>query len=92
MLFDHLLNKRIPEFWKCWVSKFRCNLTKEIYVNGSNKPSEVAHAFADYFDSVYVNSADTSTAKSKFDSLFWSSASNNPKSESLFVTVNVEFD
>ena len=46
-LFDHLLNKRVPEFWKCWASKFRCNLTKDIY--GSNKPSNVYHAFADHF-------------------------------------------
>ena len=71
-LFYHLLNKRVPEFWKCWASKFRCNLTKHIY--DSNKPSEVAHAFADHFGSVYVNSADASAAKSEFDSLFLSYA------------------
>ena len=54
-LFDHLLNKRVPEFWKCLASKFRCKLTKDIYVNGSNKPSDVAHAFAGHFGSVYLN-------------------------------------
>ena len=59
-------------------------------MNGSNKPSDVAHAFADHFGSVYVNSADASAAKSEFDSLFLSSASNKPKSESLFDMVNVE--
>ena len=72
------------------ASKFRCNLTKVIYVNGSNKPSDVAHAFADHFDSVYVNSADAAMAKSEFGSLFLSSSSNNSKLEILFDTVNIE--
>ena len=59
-------------------------------MNGSNKQSDVAYAFANHFGSVYVNSADASTVKSEFDSLFLSSVSNNPKSESLFDMVNVE--
>ena len=46
----------MPEFWKCWTSKFRRNLNKEVYVNGSKKPADVAEAFASHFGSVYTNS------------------------------------
>ena len=34
VIFYHFLNKRMPEFWKCWASKFHRNLGKEVYVNG----------------------------------------------------------
>ena len=48
----------MPEFWKCWASKFHRNLDKEVYVYGSNKPADVAEAFVNHFSSVYTNSDD----------------------------------
>ena len=61
-IFYHFLNKRMPEFWKCWASKFQRNLDKELYVNESNKPSDVAEAFASRFSSMYTYSDDATSA------------------------------
>ena len=51
------------------ASKFHRNLDKEVYVNGSNKPADVAEAFASHFSSVYTNSDDATSAKSEFDGI-----------------------
>ena len=48
----------MPEFRKCWESKFHRNISKEVYVNASNKPADVAEAFASHFRSLYTNSDD----------------------------------
>ena len=40
-LFNHFINKRIPEFWKSWASKFHQNVTKDVYINGSNNENVV---------------------------------------------------
>ena len=61
--FDHFLNKRMPEFWKCWACKFQRNLDKEVYVKESTKPADITEAFASHFSSVYTNSDGATTAK-----------------------------
>ena len=65
----------MPEFLKCWTSKFHRNLDKEVYVNGSNKPADVAEAFVSHFSSVYTNSDDATSAKSEFDGICRGSSS-----------------
>ena len=45
-IFDHFLNKRIPEFWKSWSCKFKQNIAKDVFINGSNKDLDVANEFA----------------------------------------------
>ena len=45
-------------------NKFHRNRNKEVYVNCSNKPADVAEAFASYFSSVHTNSDDATSAKS----------------------------
>ena len=47
------MNKRILEFWKSWSSKFHQNVTKNVYINGSNNKLIVSNAFADHFSSIY---------------------------------------
>ena len=54
----------MPGFWKCMASKCHRNLDKEVYINGSNKPADVAEAFASHFSSVFTNSDDATSAKS----------------------------
>ena len=44
-LFDNLMNKRIPEYWKNWSRKFQQNVTKDVYINGSNSEKVVSNAF-----------------------------------------------
>ena len=36
-LYEHFLNKKVTEFWKCWSSPFHKSISKEVYINGSNK-------------------------------------------------------
>jgi len=41
-LSDLFLNKKMPEFWKVWSSKFRRNSVSDVFINGSNNPCYVA--------------------------------------------------
>ena len=66
---------------------FHRNLDKEIYVNSSNKPADVAEAFASHFSSVYTNSDD---AKSEFDDICRGSSSHELSCDDVFRIVNVE--
>ena len=68
-LFEHFLNKQIPEFLKCRSSKFHKNISKEVYINGSNKDVDVANAFAAQFSSVYYSSDDAADAKKELEAL-----------------------
>ena len=65
----------MPEFRKCWESKFHRNLDKEVYVNAQNKSADVAEALASHFSSVYTNSDDATSAKSEFDDICRGSSS-----------------
>ena len=48
-MYQHFLNKKMPEFRKSWSSKFR----KRLCVNGSQKDSDIAECFAAHFSSVH---------------------------------------
>ena len=62
-LDDELLvryrNKRMPDFWKVWNSKFRRNVSRQIFINGCETQTDVANAFAEKFKSVYRNANDS---------------------------------
>ena len=88
-MFYHFLNKHMPEFWKCWASKFHRNLDKEVYVNGSNKPADVAEAFASHFSSVYTNSDDATSARSELDDLCRGSSSHELSCDDVVWIVSV---
>ena len=63
--------KNTPEFWKCWSKKMHRNISKDIYINGSNDEARVAEAFASHFESVYQSPVvDTSKVKLEFETLF----------------------
>ena len=79
----------MPELWTCWASKFQRNLDEEVYVNGSNKPADVAEAFASHFSCVYTNFDDTS-AKSEFDGICRGSSSPELSCDDVFRIFNVE--
>jgi hypothetical protein len=68
-LLNHFLNKRSPEFWKCWASKTRSNFVKEVFINDSNDEVNVANAFADHFQSVYYDSSTNRGAKLEFEQM-----------------------
>lgn len=50
-LYQHFLNKEMPEFWKCWSTKFRQNSAKDVHLNVSNRDSDIVNAFAFDFSS-----------------------------------------
>ena len=60
------MNKRISEFWKSWASKFHQNVTKDVYINGSNSELVAPNAFADHFSSIYSTSYNDLDAKRDF--------------------------
>ena len=68
-LLTHFVNKNTPEFWKCWSSKMRRNIVKDVFMNGSNDDIIVADSFANHFESVYFDSAGDSRIKNEFDAL-----------------------
>src|SRR2546425_6335850 len=59
-----------------------CNVTKEVYINGSNDDKIVADAFADSFEAIYFDSASNDDAKKEFNQLLLSNASNRSVSQS----------
>ena len=65
-LFDQFMNKRIPEFWKSWSSKFHRNVTKNVDINGFNSELVISNAFADHFSFIYSTSYNDLDAKRDF--------------------------
>ena len=82
-IFDHLLNKRIPKFWKSWSSKFKQIIAKDVFINGSNNYLDVANGFADHFKAVYSNSNYVTEAKSEFEALLTSVSCDNFDADKL---------
>ena len=80
----------MPEFWKCWTSKFHRNLDRAVYVNGSNKPADEDEAFASHFSSVSTNSDDATSAKSEFDDICRGFSSHELSCDDVFIIVSVE--
>ena len=87
-LFNHFMNKRIPEFWKRWSSKFHQNLAKDVYIDDSNNETVVSNAFADHFSSIYSASYNNLDAKRDFDVLCASIADDNFNKADLISIVN----
>ena len=79
----------MPEFWKCWASKFHRILDKEVYVNGSNKPADLAEAFASHFCSVYTNCDDAISVMSEFDDICRRSSSHELSCDDVFRIASV---
>ena len=70
------MNKRIPEFWKSWSSKFHQNVPMDVHISGSNSEFVVSNAFADHFSSIYSTSYDLE-AKRDFEILCASISDDN---------------
>ena len=68
-----------------------CQSFGNFYFNGLNKPADVAGAFASHFSSVYPNSDDAASAKSKFDDKCKGSSSHERSCGDVFRIVNGEF-
>jgi hypothetical protein len=47
-VLEHFLNKKIPEFWKCWNAKFRKNVGKQAVVNEFCNDIDFANMFANH--------------------------------------------
>ena len=84
------MHKRIPEFWKSWYSKFHQNITKDVYINGSNGELIVLNAFADHFHSIYSTWYNNLEAKHDFDVLYASISDDNISKADLISIINVE--
>jgi exonuclease III len=85
-LHSHFLNKKIPDFWKSWNKKMHCNVTKEVYVNGSNDEKVVADAFADSFEAIYFDSNSNDSAKKEFNQLLLSNYNSHTVSQQELLT------
>jgi hypothetical protein len=77
-LLEHFLKKKIPEFWKCWNTKFRRNVGSQVVINGLSINIDIANEFANHFSSVYVPSHAEATVKD-FSSDFTSHQSHAPR-------------
>ena len=75
---------------KCSSSKFHKNISKEVYINGSNKDVDVANAFASQFSSVYCSTNDAADAKREFEGLLSGANNNDFTKERLCELINVE--
>ena len=51
-ILNHFLNKKSPQFWKCWSNKMSNNVTKTVHIDGNNENSYVANSFANHFKTV----------------------------------------
>jgi len=60
------MNKKMPEFWKTWNSKFRKNVSKQVIVNGHTDDPGIANEFASHFSQVYYQSADDAFGREAF--------------------------
>ena len=89
-IFDHFLNKCIPEFWKSSSGKFKQNIAKDVFINGSNKDLDVANGFADHFKAFCSNSNYVTEAKSEFEALLTSVSCDNFDADKLRSLVSVE--
>ena len=91
-MYKHFLNKNTTDFWKCWSSKFKRNITKDVFINGSNKNVDVANSFANHFQSVYCNTcaSDSSAAKKEFETLLGNSPYMNECSSNVSSIINIE--
>ena len=65
-MYDHFVHKNIPEFWKCWNTKFRKNVNNHVNINGCTSDVGIANAFADHFAKVYYNSHVDCTVKDRY--------------------------
>ena len=86
IIYEHFLNKKIPEFWKCWSSKIHKNISKEVYIHGSNKDVDVAAQFS----SVYCSSVDAADAKKELEALLSEANNDDFSKERLCELINVE--
>jgi len=50
-----LLNKRGPDFWKCWRSKFECEKRHDYLIDGTSNNKETIDKFVDYFKKIGCN-------------------------------------
>ena len=66
-IYVHFINKKIPDFWKSWSSKFRKKVDTNIQINGPTDNQSIANSFGNHFASVYVNSSDNSDAINEFN-------------------------
>ena len=62
-LYLNFLNKKIPDFWKCWSRKFNKRISNDVYINGSSRSADIANSFAQHVNSVYCDSSDATGAK-----------------------------
>ena len=69
------------------VLKVYKNISKEVYINGSNKDVDVANAFSAQFSSVYCSSDD---AKKEFDALLSGAKNDNFSKECFCELINVK--
>ena len=54
-LHEALLNKRRPDFWKCWRSKFECEKKHDYLIDGTSNNKEAIDKFVDYFKKIGCN-------------------------------------
>ena len=73
-----------------WFSKFHKNISKEVYINGSNKDVDVANAFAAQFSSVYCFSDDAADAKKELKAVLSGANNDDFSKERLCELINVE--
>jgi len=65
----HFINKKMPEFWRTWNSKFRKNVSKQVIINGHTDNFSIANEFASHFSQVHYQSTDDAVSKEAFLSL-----------------------
>ena len=66
-IYLHFVNKKIPDFWKSWNSKFKNKVVTNVQINGVTDNQSRANCFGNRFASVYVNSSDNLDAINEFN-------------------------
>ena len=68
-LLNNYLSKNTNDFWKTWSRKMHSNIEKDVNLNGSNDPIQVANSFASHFKTIYYDSSTNCEARDEYDNL-----------------------
>ena len=82
--------KKYQNFGNVGTSKFHKIISKEVYINGSNKDVDIENAFAAQFSSVYCSSDDAADAKKELEALLSGANNDDFSKERLCELINVE--
>ena len=76
-IYLNFINKKTPDFWKSWNSKFKKKVDTNIQINGLTDKQTIANCFSNHFASVYVNFSDNLDVINEFNLLYTKLSNDN---------------